>query len=214
MVKVEKPLFSGDVRGAFGKKIIFTRGNQARIYFSPRNPKSAAQEAQREYFKENFVSKQEAFPVGSGFITFVDTDPSELLGYGVWEQVGKGRVLVGKDPEQAEFDEIGKEGGEKEHDLTVSEMPAHPHTQVNHTHTVGFNNVDTTILGKNNSTAGSSGRFMKSSTTGSNADVSANGEIQSFILSDATPAISSAGGGLPHNNLQPFLVAMIWKRTA
>lgn len=52
MVKVVNPLFSRDARGKFGNKIIFTRGGQARRYFKPRNPNTAAQQAVREAFKE------------------------------------------------------------------------------------------------------------------------------------------------------------------
>jgi microcystin-dependent protein len=40
----------------------------------------------------------------------------------------KGRVPVGKDASQTEFDAIGETGGAKTHTLTVSEMPSHSHT--------------------------------------------------------------------------------------
>lgn len=52
MVKLKNPLMSGDARGKFGNNLIYTRGGQARRYFKPRNPNSAAQRAQREAFKE------------------------------------------------------------------------------------------------------------------------------------------------------------------
>jgi hypothetical protein len=52
MAKVKFPLLSGDVSGDFGKMVIFTRGGKVRKYFRPRNPRSAAQLAQRERFKE------------------------------------------------------------------------------------------------------------------------------------------------------------------
>lgn len=52
MVKLTNPLMSGDARGKFGNKIIFTRGGQARRYFKPRNPNTPAQQAVREAFKE------------------------------------------------------------------------------------------------------------------------------------------------------------------
>lgn len=56
MVKVDLPLHSGDARGQFGKKIIFTRGGYARNYFRPRNPNSIAQQNARQAFKENYVA--------------------------------------------------------------------------------------------------------------------------------------------------------------
>lgn len=39
----------------------------------------------------------------------------------------KGRVAVGKDSTQTEFDTLGETGGEKTHTLTVEEMPTHDH---------------------------------------------------------------------------------------
>lgn len=46
-----------------------------------------------------------------------------------------GRVPVGFDVTQSEFDFLGKTGGAKTHTLTVNEMPSHTHTQNSHSHT-------------------------------------------------------------------------------
>lgn len=40
----------------------------------------------------------------------------------------KGRVIVGQDTSQTEFDTLGETGGEKTHTLDVNEMPSHTHT--------------------------------------------------------------------------------------
>lgn len=40
----------------------------------------------------------------------------------------KGKIPVGLDSTQTEFDSLGETGGEKAHTLTVDEMPAHTHT--------------------------------------------------------------------------------------
>jgi hypothetical protein len=56
----------------------------------------------------------EAFPVGSVFITAVETNPAELLGYGEWEAFGSGRVLVGYNDADPDFDTPLKEGGSKQ----------------------------------------------------------------------------------------------------
>lgn len=42
----------------------------------------------------------------------------------------KGRVPVGLDTSQTEFNSLGKTGGEKKHTLTINEMPEHNH-QIN-----------------------------------------------------------------------------------
>jgi len=47
----------------------------------------------------------------------------------------KGKVAVGLDAAQTEFDALGEVGGEKTHALTTAELAAHGHTQDAHTHT-------------------------------------------------------------------------------
>jgi hypothetical protein len=65
----------------------------------------------------------ESWPVGSLFLSTVSTDPALLLGYGTWVLYAAGRVLVGIDPAQTEFDVAGEIGGEKTHLLTCAETP-------------------------------------------------------------------------------------------
>ena len=65
-------------------------------------------------------------PIGSIEINTTGINPSEYIG-GEWEAWGSGRVPVGVDATQEEFNTVEKTGGEKEHTLTVSEMPSHEH---------------------------------------------------------------------------------------
>jgi hypothetical protein len=55
MAKVKLPLFSGDVSGDFGKKMIFRKGGVVSKYFKPRNPKSVAQQAQRGFMRSYYM---------------------------------------------------------------------------------------------------------------------------------------------------------------
>ena len=71
-----------------------------------------------------------AFPVGSVFIAVVSTNPGTLLGYGTWSAFGAGRVMVGIDAGQAEFDTVEETGGAKTHTLTEAEIPAHVHGEL------------------------------------------------------------------------------------
>jgi hypothetical protein len=55
----------------------------------------------------------EAFPVGAVFLSLVSTNPATLLGYGTWNAIGAGRVLVGLDAGDPDFDTDGETGGAK-----------------------------------------------------------------------------------------------------
>jgi hypothetical protein len=70
-----------------------------------------------------------SWPVGSLFLATVATNPATLLGFGTWAAFGAGRVLVGLDAGQSEFDTVLETGGAKTHTLTTAEIPAHTHTQ-------------------------------------------------------------------------------------
>lgn len=56
MAKVTLPLLSGEARGQFGKAMIHRRGGVVTKYFTPRNPNSAAQAAQRAAFRRHYVT--------------------------------------------------------------------------------------------------------------------------------------------------------------
>ena len=77
-----------------------------------------------------------AFPIGSVFIAVVSTNPATLLGYGTWSAFGAGRVLVGIDAGDADFDTAEETGGAKTVDL------AHTHA-LDHAHSVVANNLRT-----------------------------------------------------------------------
>lgn len=66
------------------------------------------------------------FPVGSIFTSVNNVNPASFIG-GTWERFGKGKVLVGVDEDDSDFNESQKTGGEKEHTLSYAEMPMHNH---------------------------------------------------------------------------------------
>lgn len=68
------------------------------------------------------------YPVGSIYTSVNPTNPATVFGFGTWESFGAGRVLVGLDATQTEFDTVEETGGEKTHTLTVAEMPSHNHS--------------------------------------------------------------------------------------
>lgn len=139
----------------------------------------------------------EAFPVGSVFISVVSTNPATLLGYGTWSAFGAGRVLVGVNAADADFDTVRKTGGAKTHTLTTAEMPAHTHVQDPHSHVENQNSATTGGL------AGWGAR-----------DTSTNTSVATgYSTAPATAVNQSAGGDGAHNNVQPYIAVFIWERT-
>lgn len=63
------------------------------------------------------------YPVNSIIIKADNEDYSDWLGF-TWERELIGKVPVGIDSNDTDFNTIGKTGGEKTHILTVNEMPA------------------------------------------------------------------------------------------
>lgn len=63
------------------------------------------------------------FPIGATYITQTNQNPSEILKFGTWERL-KGKVCLGLDENDADFNTIGKTGGDKEHILTPNELPS------------------------------------------------------------------------------------------
>lgn len=102
----------------------------------------------------------------------------------------KGRVPVGYDSGQTEFNALNKSGGAKTHTLSTSEIPSHNHgvNDPGHAHKVHGSYI----------TTGASA-YIAARWDGGYADVGG--------IEGATTGITiqNAGGGGSHNNLQPYL---------
>ena len=66
------------------------------------------------------------YPVGSIYIGTTNVNPSTFIG-GEWQRYAQGKVLVGVNEEDEDFSEAEITGGEKQHQLTVEEIPSHNH---------------------------------------------------------------------------------------
>ena len=130
------------------------------------------------------VTMSDIYPVGSIYINAaVTTNPATLLGFGTWTAFGSGRMMVGYNAADSDFDALQETGGAKTHTLTIAEMPSHTHNRPK-----GWkpapNDNDVDITG------------------GNGVNIADN------MVTDAT------GGGGAHNNMPPYIVAYMWRRTA
>lgn len=139
-----------------------------------------------------------AYPVGAIYMSVVNTSPATLFG-GTWAVWGTGRVAVGVDTGQTEFNTVEKTGGEKAHLLTEGET-----AQKAHGHTVS-------VFQLHNSGTGTA------AVAHSRGDGLAAGSASANSSSTYFPSITALGGAPAsdaHNNLQPFITCYMWKRTA
>ena len=119
----------------------------------------------------------------------VETDPATLLGFGTWTAFGAGRVPVGLDSGDVDFDTLEETGGAKTHTLVTSEIPSHTHgSSGSHSHTItGGDSGTGTTTEPLFTTTGNSTR--SGSTTGTGAHEH-----------------TSVGSDGAHNNVQPYIV--------
>ena len=67
------------------------------------------------------------YDVGDIMTTINPASPALRWPGTVWASIGAGRVIVGVDPSDPDFDTVGKQGGEKTHIQTMGEMHPHGH---------------------------------------------------------------------------------------
>ena len=128
------------------------------------------------------------YPVGSIYTSIVSTSPGTHFG-GTWVSFGQGRVMVGHDDAAEPDTDFVAPSGDGSSVLVGGAK----------THTLSVGEIPSHTHGISN--------FEDPTGTGSSG--SANGASSfSTVNTDAT------GGGGAHNNLQPYVVVYMWKRTA
>ena len=153
-----------------------------------------------------------AWPVGSIFISVSSTNPATSLGFGTWTAFAAGRVLVGLDSGDTDFDTSEETGGAKTHTLTSAEMPSHTHTQNAHTHTQDAHSHVLTQL-RDATTGGATTNIALTADTSSTLGTKVTGSTTA-TNQNATATNQNTGGGGAHNNLQPYITVYMFKRTA
>ena len=179
---------------------------------------------------ESVLSK--AYPVGAIYCSTVETNPHDLFGFGKWEYIEQGRVLLS----QGDKYSAGSTGGAETHTLTTQEMPKHNHggntsEGGGHTHTGTAQEAgEHTHKGYAYMTytkgSGSFIGFPDGNKYGVrpnvnysyDIDVQASGAHNHTIAIDSagnhTHAINQEGGGQAHSIMQPYLSVYMWKRVS
>ena len=67
------------------------------------------------------------YPVGSIYTSVVGANPSIFFG-GLWIPFGQGKVMIGVDSTDTDFDTVENTGGAKTHTLITDEIPSHTHS--------------------------------------------------------------------------------------
>lgn len=171
---------------------------------------------------------QQVYPVGSIYTSTVNTNPSILFGFGNWEAIEGGRVLLAS----GNGYNAGSTGGSPTHTLKIDELPSHNHggsvTQAGahgHTGISTANGAHThdaycyqyskgnsyTTSPTITSIVSTSGRYTIPVTV--NKAGEHTHDIQINNNGNHTHGIPNQGDNKAHNIMQPYLVVYIWKRT-
>ena len=150
-----------------------------------------------------------AYPVGSIYMNaIVATNPATLLGFGTWTAFGAGRVPVGMNSGDSDFDTDEETGGSK--DVTVA---AHTHTFSADTESQGAHQ-HTTGTGRSASTGGSTVGYFSGLHAGAAGTALSTTDSQGAHVHAVSGTTGSTGDSATGKNLQPYIVVYMWKRTA
>lgn len=177
------------------------------------------------------------YPVGGIYTSTLSTNPATLLGRGTWTVFGAGRVMVGRDSGDTDFDTAEETGGAKTRTpsahagATVADHAAHTHAGPSHTHTYTQTPNHVHVQSVNSAaTGGLSGYTADTSTNTSVASGYSTANPTGGVATGTTAADGTGNTGNPSATLshtvgqaddhaalsvvQPYIVVYMWKRTA
>lgn len=144
----------------------------------------------------------QVYPVGSIYIAVSSTNPGTLFG-GTWAAFGTGRMPIGIDETNTQFDVVKETGGSNVSSSVVSHTHGVTITDAGHNHLENSNTATTGALAgwgardTSTSTSAATGYYTASNTTGISA-------------STANPAGSVSSFSI----MNPYIVVYMWERTA
>lgn len=156
----------------------------------------ALETAKKEIYKQ---AKLDAHPVGSYYWSNDSTNPATLFG-GTWEALPAGYTLIAQGSGSDSFGSYtytaGQKYGERKHQLTTDEMPAHKHQE------------------KMTTSDGNPNPLVNLETSGTLSGATVPQRFGYSNKATDTVTTVSAGGGKPHNTLPPSIACYGWRRTA
>ena len=172
----------------------------------------------------------QAYPVGSIYMSVVETNPAELFG-GTWEAIAPGRVLIGAGVSVDINYVAGTRGGSRSRTLTSSNIPKHTHTveikqtAATHNHRNGVYDEAAPGNGPLSSNYGAIKMYPTKTQHVMAADSSAFGtstqlymgytsETSAVHTHEVTVGYYGAKEPTEISVMQPYLVVYMWKRTA
>ena len=171
------------------------------------------------------------YPINSIYITMNNQNPADILGIGTWTKV-EGRFLLASgayiEGNVSDTYVVEQTGGEKNHYLNVNEIPKHTHSAsvASHTHntaiggakflsSTGRVNVHLRSVKENaaNSTGSGSQYYIAADYPASNSDYISDDFTTGGLTSPQSSNTGEAGAGDSHNNMPPYIVVNVWRRT-
>lgn len=137
------------------------------------------------------------YPVGSIYMSTVNTSPATLFGGGTWEPI-ENVFLLGASPSYP----AGEEGGNESVSLTAANNGPHTH------------NVVVSPRDASYPYAGVMGAYKMTWSTTLSKDYSRTGTIVSSSKNNGTYIAEESGSGEPFSIMPPYLPVYIWERTA
>lgn len=162
------------------------------------------------------------YPVGSIYMSVNNASPQTFLG-GTWERWGQGCVPVGvsANANDSDFGKVEQQGGERKHQLTKDEMPAHDHkgtyTTTDH-YTINIPGSGDSFIEMPSGTDAVEVKYEQTQSaslvrngsrpTSNQLDIDYTKKVKALY------GVPSQGGNTAHNNLQPYITCYMWKRMA
>jgi hypothetical protein len=166
-----------------------------------------------------------AWPIGSVFISVVSTNPATLLGFGTWAAFAAGRVLVGRDAGDADFDVVEETGGAKTQTPSAHAGAAvgnhaftQPSAHSNHvvTQPTAHGTLSHTSAADSSTTGGTAKANASTVHTLTNNHVGAAVDAHSAHAGGAVDAhaVTQPSAHAAMSIVQPYIVVYMFKRTA